>query len=191
MNSVAVVGLSIGWLLFHLLRVLLEAQYFGKKTVLKPFEWGIYLAFCLILSVGLLTLSAWFSNGVRWFEKTDMIQFASFVPTTFGILILNRSLKSKGLKSFVLSEQNPVKANAKNIYQFIRNPNELALVLILIGFFVYAPNAFSLIAFVANTLGLMLGITWKEKRLQKQIGDKYKIYQSKTPFIFPKTPRFL
>lgn len=72
------------------------------------------------------------------------------------------------------------------IYQYIRHPLYLAVLIVLFGLFIAVPSDRNLIVLVTTTVYILIGSRLGESRLIREFGDQYTVYKAKTPMLFPR-----
>jgi protein-S-isoprenylcysteine O-methyltransferase Ste14 len=109
--------------------------------------------------------------------------------TTFGVMAIQIAFRQFKLKSFLGFENEKSELRAEGILAVIRHPIAAGLGLITIGFFLFAPNAPSLISCLSIFIYLPIGIYLEEKKLISAYGEAYMRYKESVPAIIPRIPR--
>jgi protein-S-isoprenylcysteine O-methyltransferase Ste14 len=72
------------------------------------------------------------------------------------------------------------------IHRFVRHPLYSGTILFVWGLFFVFPFLNNLIAVILLTLYLFIGISFEEKKLVKEFGEKYQAYILKVPMLIPR-----
>jgi len=73
-----------------------------------------------------------------------------------------------------------------DFYKYVRHPLYAATLLLVWSIFFLQPLLSNLISCVCITIYTIIGIHFEEKKLVKEFGDSYVVYQSQTPMLIPK-----
>lgn len=89
-----------------------------------------------------------------------------------------------GIRS-IFQQTPPVELKVEGIHRFVRHPLYSGTILLVWGLFFIFPMLNNLIAVVLLTLYVLIGISFEEKKLIKEFGEKYEIYISTVPKLIP------
>lgn len=89
-----------------------------------------------------------------------------------------------GIKQLKYDEDEPL--NTEGILGAVRHPLYFGGLLIIIGFWLFAPTLANLITVIMLVLYILVGIRFEERKLVAQYGEAYKKYQEEVPMLFPK-----
>jgi methanethiol S-methyltransferase len=189
--------IGLAWLLFYAIHSLLASAQVKQKVAQKsPKIFNYYRLFyntVAMLSFAPLVIWQLQIQSPNWFEP---MPYLSGALQGAGGLILLLALRNYDLSAFAgidawqksaaNLELEPLKTSGLNAW--VRHPLYLAIVVILIGFFIGRPQQASLIFMLITFLYLLLGIWLEEAKLLQIYGKDYQAYQQKVkcliPFIF-------
>jgi protein-S-isoprenylcysteine O-methyltransferase Ste14 len=166
---------------------------YGKTGMGKIF--GILLSLILLIWIVIIIVYFFVHDSFNWFWKIDLLDndFIKILAMTIMCvgLILNIFFiitVGKSIKKGVILEDTP-QLITTGIYQYIRHPAYLAMILSLVGTFLIIPNIFVLIYLFCAILGIYGHSREEEKSLIKQYGEKYELYKKKAGRFLPKIKR--
>jgi len=90
-----------------------------------------------------------------------------------------------GIRSIYLATP-PAELKLDGIHKYVRHPLYLGTLLFVWGLFFIFPFLNNLIAVVAITIYVLVGIKFEEKKLVKEFGNDYAEYIKNVPGLFPK-----
>jgi len=73
-----------------------------------------------------------------------------------------------------------------DFYKYVRHPLYAGTLLFVWGIFFLQPLLSNLISCACITVYTIIGIHFEERKLVKEFGDSYVVYQSQTPMLIPK-----
>lgn len=185
----------LSWGLFYFLHTALAASKLKRILESKwPSHYKWYRLFYSVLSgilfLGIL-IQAMLLPVDLIFSKGSFNQYAGYMVTTAGVIILMRSAKQISLGSF-LGLRAKTEKNAEpeliisDIYSQIRHPLYFGLLAIFLGYFLVSGTVGALIHLGCLIVYLPVGIYFEEKNLIAEFGDQYRNYQKEVPAFFPK-----
>jgi protein-S-isoprenylcysteine O-methyltransferase Ste14 len=186
--------LALGWMLFYSSHTLLASLKIKRKLrqyLQSSYKW-YRLAYSFFSTVFFLSLFV-FAGTINpdWlFIPANGSTYLGFMFATFGTIISVKSMKGISKGKFIGWQlrddlNQPEKLINDGLYQYIRHPLYIGLLLIFIGYFLYVPNLASLIHLVALLLYLPFGIYYEEKKLLVLHGQAYADYQKTVPPLIP------
>lgn len=185
----------LSWGLFYFLHTALAASKLKRILESKwPSRYKWYRLFYSVLSsilfVGIL-IQAMILPVDLLFNPSSFSQYAGYMVTTAGVIILMRSAKQISLGSYFLT--NPeikrtieAKLVISDIYSQIRHPLYLGLLAIFLGYFLVSGTIGALIHLGCLIAYLPFGIYFEEKNLIAEFGDHYRNYRKEVPAFFPR-----
>ena len=90
-----------------------------------------------------------------------------------------------GIRSIYLATP-PAELKLDGIHKYVRHPLYLGTLLFTWGLYFIYPFLNNLIAVVAITIYVLVGIKLEEKKLVKEFGNDYTVYIKKVPALIPK-----
>jgi protein-S-isoprenylcysteine O-methyltransferase Ste14 len=185
----------LNWVLFYLLHTTLAASKLKRILESKwprSYKWYrlLYSVFSGVFFVGLL-IQAVFLPVERIFSPNPFTQYAGYMVSTGGIIVLLRSVRQYSLNAFLGFQKAAASTEGtqlitSGIYSQIRHPLYLGLVGIFIGYFLVSGTLGALIHLSCLLAYLPVGIYYEEKNLISEFGESYRKYQTQVPVFFPK-----
>jgi protein-S-isoprenylcysteine O-methyltransferase Ste14 len=185
--------LAFSWIVFYTLHSILAASKVKKIMEGKlgnAYKWYrlSYSILSTLLFIGIMT-QAVLIPPFSIFSKSDLTTYFGYMLAGFGTIILVKSSKNYSLNKFlgfkpsVKDDQNLV---ITGLYSKIRHPLYAGLVLIFLGYFVFAGTATAAVHLGCLLIYLPFGIYFEEKNLVIQFGEAYQKYKAEVPAIIPK-----
>ncbi len=144
------------------------------------------LPWLLVLVAG-MGLSAW--DLVRQQEGLFMFSVQNFVGAAlFAIgftieLVAQITLRHSYSSTLVIREDHQLITHG--VYRFIRHPIYLGVILVFIGFAVYASSLYGLLVMSALIPVFLNRIRMEERLLTEEFGDVYRAYKQTTSKLIP------
>ena len=184
--------LTGGWVLYFVLHSAMAAEKVKHLASRKGGRaYRYYRLFYSIFStaglVGLLILNGSIEADL-FFKREGIIRYLSLFFTTFGVMTIQLAFRNYNLKSFLGFGEEKVELRIVGISKYVRHPIYAGLILITTGFFLFIPNAPTLVTCLCIFSYLPIGIYLEEKKLIAIFGEKYIEYRKKVPSIFPRLP---
>lgn len=122
--------------------------------------------------------------GLKGNPHFDVLHILSSVLIVAGFWLLSSSWR------VLYKAQNEKKLAADGPYQRIRHPQYVAFVLVMLGFLFQWPTLVTLVMFPILVWTYVRLSLREEKDVEREWGDIYRSYASKTPRFFPKLNGF-
>lgn len=189
--------LIFGWLLFCLLHSLLASlKIKNRLKSLTPSLMRYYrLTYSLFFLIFLCVLLKYQFKipEIRLYPMVIWILMPSLVIVATGLAIMMIAsaryiYKVTGIRQSLLGEDNP-ELITTGIHGNIRHPLYAGTILFIWGLLAIFPYWSNVIACVAITIYVFLGIGLEERKLLAQFGDKYLKYRLRVPMIMPRIVR--
>ena len=185
--------LIIFWIAFGVIHSLAATLWFKEWIKVKMGYWFkyyrlMYSFFALISLLGVLYYQ--FHIPSKIFFKYAQIQYVfGLLIGTAGLVLMGICIRSyffniSGLEVFFKKEKVSV-LNTSGIHQWVRHPLYLGTLLFVWGCLLLSPLISNLVSCIMITLYTFVGMYFEEKKLLKEFGNKYSIYQQKVPMIIP------
>lgn len=153
-----------------------------------------YYRLCYSLfSVVTLVLLLWYQFSIKstWLY-TSVISYASLLLVMPGLVIMLICIskyfyEQSGIKA--LQKGTPAFTSTlqqKGLHKYIRHPLYFGTLLFVWGLFFLFPLLYNLIAAIAITIYVLIGIRWEEKKLLLEYGEEYRQYAGRVPKLIPK-----
>ncbi|MEP0712212.1 isoprenylcysteine carboxylmethyltransferase family protein [Algoriphagus sp.] len=185
--------LAISWIVFYALHSILAASKLKKIMEGKlgmAYKWYrlAYSLISLVLFMGIMIQALLIPKTVL-IPKSDLTDYLGYMLAGFGTIIAMKSGKSYSLSQFF--GFTPVAKRAQELvisglYARVRHPLYAGLVLIFVGYFLFAGTLSAAIHLGCLVLYLPIGIYFEEKNLVIQFGEAYLRYRKEVPVIIPK-----
>ncbi|WPP48195.1 methyltransferase family protein [Catalinimonas niigatensis] len=185
------------WIVYFALHSLLAARRIkdflknkmGRK--LARYYRLLYNIFAVLSIVPVLFYNALISTKVLVpLDWKAIISFLGLAISTYGIIVTRLAFRQYSLKEFLglkqLKNEEEEAFNTQGILGAVRHPLYFGGLLILLGFWLFAPTLANLITVVMLVLYILVGIRFEEQKLVEQYGDAYKKYQQEVPMLIPK-----
>ncbi|WP_162628292.1 methyltransferase family protein [Arcticibacterium luteifluviistationis] len=148
----------------------------------------LYVIFAVLIPLPLLFFQLTSKSPEIWTNYRE-IRLAGGVLAGMGLATLRKALSHYDLKLFLglksdSGEEEPFKTNG--LLAKMRHPMYTATLMIFWGWFLFSNTYQNLVFCTANTLYILIGIYWEEKKLVNLYGQKYEDYKKKTPMLIPK-----
>lgn len=163
-----------------------------KKVLGKAFRYYrlCYSLFALITLVLLL----WYQFSLQsiWLYTSLIIRYASVILIVPGLIIMIICIQKyfydlSGIQS--LQKYNPAVTptlQQKGLHKHVRHPLYFGTLLFVWGLLLLFPLLSNLIAAVALTIYVLIGINLEEQKLLREYGEEYKQYSGRVPKLIPK-----
>ena len=185
--------LGLSWAVFYSLHSFLAAT--KLKRILQgklenAYKWYrlVYTLISIFLILG-ITIQALVIPKTILLSKSVFTDYLGYMLAGFGTIIVTKSSKNYSLKRFLGLAPSEVHEEAlitTSLYSKIRHPLYAGLILIFLGYFLFAGTLSSAIHLGCLLLYLPVGIYFEEKNLVAQFGETYHKYKSATPPIIPR-----
>ncbi len=171
--SSAVVVLLLAWLAlgFFLLRRLAENEDFD--AVIAALTWATQLAIWAALVV--------VARNQSWPVSTSF-ESVTPVPLLIGVALVSAAISGVGSALPVFYFAAPV-LEADGIYRYSRHPLALGLLLSAVGVAIVGHSGAGLAIVALMAISLAIYLPAEERYLQRQLGEGYRRYRARAPFI--------
>lgn len=181
----------LSWTAFYLLHSALASSKIKRFSKAKwpRFHKNYRLFYTLLSSLLLLGIfaQALFLPAQVLFQTMGILSYLGYMIATLGVVVFSRAMKEIRVWDFLtVEEKDTEELIVGGIYQRIRHPFYLALLLIFGGYFLVAGTLGALLHFSCLVLYLPFGIYFEEKNLLRQFGEKYQAYREAVPALFPR-----
>lgn len=185
--------LALSWIVFYTLHSILAAS--KLKRILQG-KWGnaykwyrlVYTLISSLLFLGIMIQALLIPKTVL-IPKGDLTDYLGYMLAGFGTIILTKSSKNYSIKRFLgfqPSEKEDETLVTTGLYSKVRHPLYAGLVLIFLGYFLFAGTISSAVHLGCLLLYLPFGIHFEEKKLVIQFGEAYQKYKSAVPSLIPR-----
>jgi len=123
--------------------------------------------------------------GLKGNPHFDILHIVSSVLIVAGFWLLSSSWQ------VLYKAQREKRLAVEGPYQYIRHPQYVAFVLVMLGFLFQWPTLVTLVMFPILILTYIRLSLREEKEVEREFGDLYKKYAHKTPRFFPKFGKFI
>jgi len=187
--------LIILWILYFIIHSvfasrLVKSLFNRYFPVLNNYYRIIYVVFA---TVGLLLIFMYQSTlpQVHFYKPDTYITFLGLGLASLGLIIVKESFIHYDTQEFLglkqmkgdLNEQGFIR---QGILKYIRHPLYSGSILILIGYFIFAPSIINLITAICMILYFILGSFLEEKRMITIFGEDYLWYKKEIPPFIPR-----
>lgn len=191
--SVSTLIVFFGWLAYGLLHSLLAST--AVKGRLQPFMESagisyrlLYVIFATLSPLPLLWFQLTNDSSAVWENYREIRLFGGFMAG-IGLALLRKAFSVYDTSLFLGLSRSPEDSETfktSGLLKFVRHPLYTATLMIFWGWFLFSNSYHNLAFCLANTLYILIGIQWEEKKLIGQFGDQYIEYRKRTPMLFPK-----
>jgi protein-S-isoprenylcysteine O-methyltransferase Ste14 len=174
--------LFAGWVAYFSLHSVMASPAIKKKYDFR----GYRMVYSLVSVCGLLALLLYSDSipAAPFFITAGPPRYASLVLTIFGVMIIQRAFRQYGWRGFVAEESIPLQTDG--ILKYIRHPIYAGSILVIVAFFLFIPNAPTLVSCLCMLMYIPVGLLFEEKKLIALYGDEYIEYRKNVPALFPK-----
>ncbi|REG87138.1 methyltransferase family protein [Algoriphagus antarcticus] len=185
--------LALSWIVFYTLHSILAAS--KLKRILEG-KWGnaykwyrlAYTLISLLLFLGIVIQALLIPKSLL-INKGDLTNYLGYMLAGFGTIIVSKSSKHYSVMRFLgfaTSSKEDETLVTTGLYSKIRHPLYAGLVLIFLGYFLFAGTISATVHVACLLLYLPFGIYFEEKNLIIQFGEAYQKYKGEVPAIIPK-----
>ncbi|EOZ96099.1 hypothetical protein A33Q_2692 [Indibacter alkaliphilus LW1] len=186
--------LVILWLLFYFTHSYLAGLSIKQKisSLLKSgYRW--YRMFYSLLFgfffFGILVYAATLAKS-QILATTELLTYMGYMFATFGTIIIVKAFRNfSGFKFIGIRPHNDLQVTeplvTSGIHAWMRHPVYTGLVLIFLGYFLFAPFLSSLIHLTCLLVYLPFGIYFEEKKLVSIYGEAYTAYKKSVSALIP------
>lgn len=186
--------LILCWVVYYVVHSVLAStsvKAFFQKKLKNQFRYYrlSYSVFATITLILLLCFQYSFESPVL--IKSALIKyFAILFLIIPGIVIMFISIKKyfmllSGVRS-IFTSVPASELKVDGIHRFVRHPLYSGTILFVWGLFFVFPFLNNLIAVILLTLYVFIGISFEEKKLVKEFGEKYHAYILNVPMLIPR-----
>jgi protein-S-isoprenylcysteine O-methyltransferase Ste14 len=187
-------SLLIGdWIIYFLLHSVLadaKVKTYAEKALGNGYRF-YRLVYSFISTAGLIGLMFMSGSipGEYFFERDGMARYFSMLLTTFGVILVQASLRHHGLKAFLGFAHEQSGLHTAGLLSWIRHPIHAGVILVTLGFFLFIPNLPTLVSCSCVFAYLPIGIFLEERKMVAAYGDAYRKYRDEVPALFPRWSR--
>jgi len=194
-NSTLLVFIS--WLIYGLFHSLLASSQFKKYFegfFPKSFKkYRLLFVLSAILTPMPIMYYQYTHESAAVWVNTSVLSTFGVIMAGLGLVLLKKAFANYDTKRFMgLSvEKDPSETFiSEGLLAIMRHPLYTATLMIFWGWFLYSNSYHNLAFCLANSLYILIGIQWEERKLINQFGEKYMDYKSKVPMLFPRILSF-
>ena len=169
-----------------------------KKRIEKVVSWFGYYRLCYSLFAAIsLALLLWYQFSLQssWLFTSQLIRYGlSIIFIIPGLIIMIICIRKYfyELSGVQALENKPVETptlQQTGLHKYVRHPLYFGTLLFVWGLFFLMPSLSNLIAVIAITIYVLLGIHLEEQKLVLEYGEQYKQYTKRVPKLIPKIRR--
>lgn len=186
--------LAIGWILFCILHSVLASSWVKKiaeRWMGRQYKfYRFYYTVFAFASFAAIMIYLFTMNSYKIFETMLAINIAGLVITSLGLIIViicirKYFMRLSGIKILIenTSEQELM---ITGIHKHVRHPLYSGTFIFIWGLLLLYPYWSLLIADIIITIYTLIGLQFEEKKLEKDFGERYKLYKQKVPMLIPK-----
>jgi len=184
--------LVLSWTLFYILHSSFAGaklkRFFTAKIGLSLKSYRLFYSIGSSLFIFGILVQSMLIPSLPLFSKGPFTAYLAYVFAGFGTIILVKSMKQISISSFLgissMTEKSD-KLIITGMYSKIRHPLYAGLLLIFIGYLLYAGTLAAAVHLGCLMAYLPFGIYFEEKNLLAIYGQDYRNYQEKVPPILP------
>lgn len=184
------------WIVYFALHSLLAANQVKRFLINKMgrsvrYYRLLYNVFAIISILPILFYNALISGKVLISQNwREIVSFVGLALATYGVIVIRLAFRQYDIKEFLglkqLKNEEQEAFNTEGILRFVRHPLYFGSMLMLIGFWFFAPTWANLITVVMLILYIIVGTHFEEQKLVAQYGEAYIKYQRDVPMLIPK-----
>jgi len=191
--TLSTIIIFLGWLAYGLFHSLLASSQFkgiieAKYSKLFSNYRLLFVVSALISPLPLLYYHFTTTSSEVWNNYREIRLFGGIIAG-IGLAVLRKAFGSYDSKLFFGLSKAPESSEAfksDGILAKVRHPLYTATLMLFWGWFLFSNSYHNLAFCLANTLYIIVGIQWEEKKLVQQYGQKYLDYKSNVPMLIPK-----
>ncbi|MEM7550711.1 MAG: isoprenylcysteine carboxylmethyltransferase family protein [Bacteroidota bacterium] len=185
---VILLALWIGYYFFHSFFASISAKnWFSDTMGLKGQKYRLFYSAFAIFSIIPVLIYAIQIESKPFIIVNDYTKYFSLMFATFGILIINKVIKTYGFGEFIgLRTERNGGLIREGILSKVRHPIYSGVILISLGFILFTPTLVALISCVVLYGYLFIGIRLEEKKLLEKHGQEYSKYKRQVPALVPR-----
>lgn len=186
--------LVIFWLLYcsaHSILAATSVKQWFHKVMGKTFIYYrlLYTLFSFAALIGLL----WYQISLfspLLFDNSGAFKIIGGLMLLAGGSIMLYCIRKyfmslSGLRSLVRSGETSNMLIINGMHRYVRHPLYLGTFIFIWGLWLVVPLLSLLIADIIITFYTLVGITFEEKKLEAEFGDRYRAYKRQVPKILP------
>lgn len=185
--------LALLWGIFYFLHSALAAikvKLAIRSALGHGYRWYrlLYNLFFGVFFLGILVYGA--TMTITLLASTEWLTYLGYMLATFGTIILVKSFKNFSGARFVgVRPHDDLEVSellvTSGIHGWLRHPIYSGLILIFLGYFLFAPFLSSLIHLICLLVYLPFGIYFEEKKLVSIYGEPYIAYKKSVSALIP------
>ncbi|MFT5884778.1 MAG: protein-S-isoprenylcysteine O-methyltransferase Ste14 [Arcticibacterium sp.] len=190
--TLSTIIIFLGWLAYGLFHSLLSSSQFkgiieAKYSKLFSNYRLLFVVTAIVSPLPLLYYQFTTTSSEVWNNYREIRLFGGIIAG-IGLAVLRKAFGSYDSKLFFGLSKAPENSEAfrsDGILAKVRHPLYTATLMLFWGWFLFSNSYHNLAFCLANTLYIIMGIQWEEKKLVQQYGQKYLDYKSNVPMLIP------
>lgn len=177
------------WVIYLTLHSLLASNSAKEKAAKFGLQGSVYrLGYSIFSTIGIAAIG-WYMIQLpeKLLFNILLLKVLGGIIVLAGLVVLWLSFKFfSGLEFLgIISANSEDRLVTRGIHSKVRHPIYTGTILILIGYFLYAPTDVLLVSAIAILLYLPVGIYFEEKKLILKFGKEYQDYKKNVPSLIP------
>jgi len=187
----------------HLLLIFLWVAYFAihsgmagnalkdwlKEKMGKSFRFYrlIYNIIAVVGLIFILVLAAIITTR-HVFPPSVITKFIGLALASWGVIIIRLAFKHYDTREFLGINGASIQQSklvVKGPSKYVRHPLYSGTILVVVGYWLFAPTLTNLVSLVCIFLYLFVGIKLEEKKLMAEFGEEYEDYRKNVPALLP------
>ena len=185
------------WLAYGLFHSFLASSQFKNiagQSWPKAFKnYRMYFVISAILTPFPILYYQSIHNSSAVWENLPFLRMSGGLMAGIGLVLLKKAFAHYDTRLFmglIKEKETSEEFKSEGLLSIMRHPLYTSTLMIFWGWFLYS-NSFHNLAFaVSNTLYILIGIQWEEKKLIRQYGEKYIEYKKRVPMLIPRKLAF-
>lgn len=180
----------VGYLGWHSILADTRVKAAAEKAMGKAYRF-YRLGYSFISTIGLVGLMFLSGSipGEYFFQPQGVPRYFSLMLTTFGVMLVQASLRQHGLKAFLGFTQEQPGLHTLGLLSWIRHPIHAGVILVTVGFFLFIPNLSTMVSCSCVLAYLPIGVYLEERKMVAAYGDAYRKYREEVPALIPRWSR--
>ncbi len=186
--------LALGWILFcalHSVFASLRFKQFAEQRMSNQYKfYRLYYTIFAFISFAVIMIYLFTMNSYKLFAATRVTRISGSLIAFFGIIIMSICIAKyfmqlSGLKGLI-ENRNSNELMTTGIHKIVRHPLYSGTFIFIWGLLLLYPYWSLLIADIIITIYTLVGLQFEEQKLEKDFGERYKLYKQKVPMLIPK-----
>ncbi|HAA15447.1 MAG TPA: protein-S-isoprenylcysteine methyltransferase [Cytophagales bacterium] len=180
-----------GYLALHSLLAANSVKRGFQQILGKGYRW-YRLLYSLLATAGAGAIFLWGATlpAVRFIPENAVVRLVGLILATYGLLVVRLAFRQYRFSEFIglrgHIDDDVATLKVDGVHRYVRHPLYAGLILLFLGYLLFAPTFTNLVTVACMLLYLSIGIPLEERKLVARFGDAYLEYQQEVPALIPR-----